>query len=101
MQKFRNPVLVCALQADKSLPRELAQCVEFEARLLLDLYATNVMRGSDALSRFLQAINEFCDRETLARIDAKAQAHATVACDDWQRGLRSPLGACTNCGAKH
>jgi len=100
--KFKTEVVSIAFTPRAHLPRELKEIVALDVHAIIALYSRAVCMG-EAHQRLMKAIGEFClvemqvTLENLGRVPKKE----VVPCTDWARGLRTPHGTCTNCGAKH
>ena len=96
--KFRTPIASVAFKVSRQLPPELRKRFEYELQLVINVFCS-ACNMQETHKDFWQKLHEFAHEQISKCPEISAQLDKP--CDDWARGLRTPQGACTNCGGKH
>ena len=104
LNKFKTAIIGVAFQSNPRMPRPLRDAVEHDMTMLVNIYTSVIL--SEKREEFFKKLGEFCTEQMIdyvRNLDASAipSTNTVKVCDDWTKGLRTPQGRCTNCGAKH
>lgn len=96
--KFRTPIVSVAFKVSRQFPPELRKRFEHELQLVINLFSA-AAANQETYMALWKKFHEYA-HEQISNCP-EINTLLSQPCDDWSRGLRTPQGACTNCGGKH